>query len=173
MHADCLIVLNQSFPLSGQIQQPVKQGLGFNKAPRIAVSSASFVLVAILTHICKAKWDLFGWGPFWRNNQQCKDSQDGSTRASVQCYSYDVKRDYEVKGLLYYCSMWLQPSVTCCLLQWNGSYVILKQIYFFTMKGQAKGQKDPHNIPGLQQGEYWEQTEKATQSSLIKETFSS
>lgn len=44
----------------GQIQQPVKQGLGYNEAPRGAASSTSLVLLAIVTQLCNINWNLFG-----------------------------------------------------------------------------------------------------------------
>lgn len=44
----------------GQIQQPVKQGLGYNEAPRVAASSTSLVLLAIVTQLCNINWNLFG-----------------------------------------------------------------------------------------------------------------
>ncbi|XP_050731853.1 zwei Ig domain protein zig-8-like isoform X2 [Eriocheir sinensis] len=44
----------------GQIQQPVKQGLGYNEAPRVAASSTSLVLLAIVTQLCNSNWNLFG-----------------------------------------------------------------------------------------------------------------
>ena len=44
---------------AGQIQQPVKQGLGFSRAPRIAASSSFLLILVILVQLCSNKWNLF------------------------------------------------------------------------------------------------------------------
>ncbi|XP_045109454.1 zwei Ig domain protein zig-8-like isoform X2 [Portunus trituberculatus] len=43
----------------GQIQQPVKQGLGFSKAPRSAASWSFLLLLAILIQLHTNEWSLF------------------------------------------------------------------------------------------------------------------
>lgn len=58
------------FSNTGQVQQPVKQDLGFNKSSRVA---ESLVLLVIVTQLCNSNWNFFNWAPFYCSYHLHKD----------------------------------------------------------------------------------------------------